>query len=88
MYAAQYDKQGMERRDLALGIGVGGAMTSALVPWNTCGIFMSSVLGISAAQYLPYAYYNIGMLFAAVIYAALRQYKTGKRTPASCSDPT
>ncbi|MEA5142151.1 MAG: Na+/H+ antiporter NhaC [Oscillibacter sp.] len=88
MYAAQYDKQGMERRDLALGIGVGGAMTSALVPWNTCGIFMSSVLGISAAQYFPYAYYNIGMLFAAVIYAALRQYKAGKRTPASCSDET
>jgi len=82
MYAAQYDKQNMERRDLALGIGVGGAMTSALVPWNTCGIFMGSVLGISAAEYLPYAYYNIGMLFAAVVYAAVRQYKARKKAAA------
>ena len=35
MYAASYDRQGMSRKDLALGIGVGGALTSALVPWNT-----------------------------------------------------
>ena len=73
LYAAQYDKQGMSRKDLALGIGVGGALTSALVPWNTCGVFMASVLGVSAFAYLPFTFYNCGMLFAAVIYAAIRQ---------------
>ena len=78
MYADAFDKQGMTRRDLALGIGVGGALTSALVPWNTCGIFMSGVLGVETLRYLPFTFYNLGMLFAAVIYAAIRQ-KTGKK---------
>lgn len=78
MYAAAFDKQGMNRKDLALGIGVGGALTSALVPWNTCGIFMSGVLGVETLRYLPFAFYNYGMLFAAVIYAAIRQKKSKK----------
>ena len=73
MYAAAYDRQGMSRKDLSLGIGVGGALTSALVPWNTCGIFMSGVLGVDTLRYLPFAFYNIGMLLAAIIYAAIRQ---------------
>ena len=73
MYASSFDRQGMSRKDLALGIGVGGALTSALVPWNTCGIFMSGVLGVETLRYLPFAFYNYGMLFAAVIYAAIRQ---------------
>ncbi len=75
MYAAAYDKQGMTRKDLALGIGVGGALTSALVPWNTCGIFMSGVLGVETLHYLPFAFYNYGMLLAAIVYAAIRQKK-------------
>ena len=75
LFAAEYDKQGMSRKDLALGIGVGGALTSALVPWNTCGVFMSSVLGVSAFAYLPFTFYNYGMLLAAVVYAAIRQKK-------------
>lgn len=78
MYAASYDKQGMARKDLALGIGVGGALTSALVPWNTCGIFMSGVLGVETIRYLPFAFYNIGMLFAAVVYAGIRQKRNKK----------
>lgn len=78
MYAAAYDRQGMARKDLALGIGVGGALTSALVPWNTCGIFMSGILGVETLQYLPFAFYNYGMLLAAVVYAAIRQRATKK----------
>ena len=75
LYAAQYDRLGMTRKDLALGIGVGGALTSALVPWNTCGVFMSSVLGVGTFAYFPFTFYNYGMLFAAVVYAAIRQKK-------------
>ncbi len=73
MYAAAFDKAGMERRDLSLAIGVGGALTSALVPWNTCGIYMAGVLGVATAEYLPYTFYNLAMVAAAIVYAALRQ---------------
>jgi len=79
LYAGAYDRQGFSRLDLALGVGVSGALTSALVPWNTCGTFMSGVLGVATAHYLPYAFYNYGMLVAAVVYAAVKQRrkKTG-----------
>ena len=73
MYAAAFDRAGMERRDLSLAIGVGGALTSALVPWNTCGIYMAGVLGVATAEYLPYTFYNLAMVVAAIVYAALRQ---------------
>ena len=73
MYAAAYDEHHIPRKDLALGIGISGALTSALVPWNTCGVFMSGVLGVSTAHYLPFAFYNYAMVIAAVVYAAIHQ---------------
>jgi len=35
-----------------------GTLTSALIPWNTCGAFQSSVLGVPTLEYLPYAFLN------------------------------
>ena len=35
-----------------------GTVTSVLVPWNTCGAYISGVLGVSTASYLPYCYFN------------------------------
>ena len=34
-------------------------MTSVLVPWNTCGAYISGVLGVSTASYLPYCFFNL-----------------------------
>ena len=33
-------------------------MTSVLVPWNTCGAYISGVLGVSTAAYFPYCFFN------------------------------
>ena len=33
-------------------------MTSVLVPWNTCGVYVSSVLGVATLDYLPYCFMN------------------------------
>lgn len=35
-----------------------GTLTSVLVPWNTCGAYNSSVLGVPTLSYLPYAFLN------------------------------
>ena len=78
MYAAAYDEQGFRRKDLAMAIGVGGALTSALVPWNTCGIFMSGILGVATWRYAPLAFYNYGMVLAVILYAALRGRKKAR----------
>ncbi len=31
----------------------------SLIPWNTCGSFMASSLGVPTLSYLPYAFLNI-----------------------------
>ena len=35
-----------------------GTVTSVLVPWNTCGAYISGVLGVSTASYFPYCFFN------------------------------
>ena len=34
-------------------------MTSVLVPWNTCGAYISGVLGVSTAAYFPFCFFNL-----------------------------
>jgi NhaC family Na+:H+ antiporter len=29
------------------------------VPWNTCGAYISGVLGVPTASYLPYCFFNL-----------------------------
>ena len=36
-----------------------GTVTSVLVPWNTCGAYISGVLGVSTAAYLPFCFFNL-----------------------------
>ena len=64
------------RRELTVSLGAGGAATSALVPWNTCGMFMLSVLGVSAFAYARYAFFNLLMPFCAILAAFLFKRKT------------
>ncbi len=35
-----------------------GTVTSALIPWNTCGVFISDTLNVGVAQYGPWALFN------------------------------
>jgi NhaC family Na+:H+ antiporter len=35
-----------------------GTVTSPLVPWNSCGAYMTGVLGTSTLQYAPWAFFN------------------------------
>lgn len=59
MYADEYDKRGFDRLNLSRTLLCGGAVTSPLIPWNTCGIYCMSILGVSALQYLPFAYFDL-----------------------------
>lgn len=43
-------------------------VTSALVPWNTCGAFMAASLGVATLEYLPYAFFNLAMPLISVLY--------------------
>jgi Na+:H+ antiporter, NhaC family len=43
-------------------------VTSVLVPWNTCGAYMSGVLGVSTASYFPYCFFNLLSPILDVVY--------------------
>lgn len=68
MYKKVYDERGLEPRLLSRTLEDAGTLTSPLVPWNTCGAFMKSALGISAFQYAPFAFLNLINPIIAIIY--------------------
>jgi NhaC family Na+:H+ antiporter len=51
-------KKGLAPRMLSRTLEDAGTLTSSLVPWNTCGAYQSSVLGIHPFAYAPYAFLN------------------------------
>lgn len=58
MYRDIYDKMGMERRLLSRTTEDSTTVTSVLIPWNTCGMTQSAVLGVATLDYLPYCIFN------------------------------
>jgi NhaC family Na+:H+ antiporter len=61
MYKRAYEDRRLKSKNLARTIEDGGTMTSALVPWNTCGATMSRFLGVptwGAGGYGPFAFLN------------------------------
>jgi len=59
MFAKAYDEKGLERRLLSRTAEDSATVTSVLVPWNTCGMAQSSVLGVSTFAYAPYCFFNL-----------------------------
>lgn len=59
MYKEVYDERGLEPRLLSRTLEDAGTLTSALIPWNTCGAFMATALGVSPLAYAPYAFLNL-----------------------------
>ena len=77
MFRAEFRKRGLDPRVLSRSLEGGGTITSPLVPWNTCGVFMFSVLQVSPLAYAPFAFFLllvpiIGILYAAFDFRILR----------------
>lgn len=59
MYKKIYEERGLHPKNLSRILEDAGTLTSPLVPWNSCGLFMSGTLGVATLAYLPYAYLNL-----------------------------
>jgi NhaC family Na+:H+ antiporter len=70
MYAKAYTDKGLAPENLSRTLEDSGTVTSALVPWNTCGAYHSGVLGVSVADYFVYAIFNWMSPFMTLIFAA------------------
>ena len=71
MFRDTYKEKGYEPRLLSRSCEDGGTVTSVLVPWNTCGLTQSTVLGVSTLTYLPYCFFNILSPIVSITVAAL-----------------
>jgi NhaC family Na+:H+ antiporter len=59
MYKKVFDERGLAPKNLSRILEDSGTLTSPLIPWNTCGVFMSTTLGVATFAYLPYAFLNL-----------------------------
>jgi NhaC family Na+:H+ antiporter len=68
MFVKSYEERDLSTINLSRTLEDAGTLTSALVPWNTCGAYMSATLGVSTFLYAPFAFFNIICPIIAVIY--------------------
>ncbi len=59
MFTGEFERRGLEPQVLSRAVEDSGTVTSVLVPWNTCGAYISGVLGVSTASYFPYCFFNL-----------------------------
>ena len=59
MFRRAYQKWGLQPKNLSRALEDGATATSPLIPWNSCGAYESSVLGVSTLTYMPYCFFNI-----------------------------
>ncbi|MCC5815954.1 MAG: Na+/H+ antiporter NhaC [Leptospira sp.] len=53
-----FERMKVDERYLARALEDAGTITSVLIPWNSCGAFMSSTLGINTIKYSPFCFFH------------------------------
>ncbi|MCK7458602.1 Na+/H+ antiporter NhaC [Idiomarina aminovorans] len=69
MFKEEYERRNLDPRVLSRTLEDSGTITSALIPWNTCGAYMFSVLAVSPLEYGIYAFFNYLTPLIAIILA-------------------
>ena len=81
LFGHLYDNRGLERRLLSRSVEDSATVTSVLIPWNSCGMTQSTVLGVATLTYLPYCIFNLVSPIMSIIVAATG-YKIFKKEEA------
>ena len=68
MYREDYERKGLHAKNLSRTLEDAGTLSSPLIYWNSCGMYMKETLMVSPLAYLPYCFLN---LFTPLIAIAL-----------------
>jgi len=68
MYKEEYQRRGLDSLVLSRTLEDSGTITSPLIPWNTCGAYMYSVLLVNPLDYIFYCFFNLINPVLAVTY--------------------
>lgn len=71
MFRQAYTDKNLHPKTLSNALESSGTVLSALIPWNTCGVFMATALGVSTFEYAPYAIFNYMMPVMVILLAFL-----------------
>jgi NhaC family Na+:H+ antiporter len=79
MFKETYEKRGYESRLLSRSMEDSITVTSVLIPWNSCGMTQSTVLGVATWVYFPYCVFNyvsplMSILIASIGYKIFRKH--------------
>lgn len=70
MFKDAYEEKKLSPVNLSRTLEDTGTVTSALIPWNTCGAYHYGVLGVSVSDYFVYAIFNWLSPVTTLLYAA------------------
>lgn len=71
MFKEVFRRQGYEARLLSRTTEDAATVTSVLIPWNTCGMTQSTVLGVPTLTYLPFCFFNLLSPLMSIIVATI-----------------
>ena len=66
LFGPAYRDRGVSALSLSRTLEDSATLTSPLVPWNTCGAYMSATLGVATLEYAPYAVFNVACPLIAI----------------------
>lgn len=71
LYRNLYRRRGLDPRLLSRSIEDSTSVTSVLIPWNSCGLTQSAVLGVATLTYLPCCIFNIASPLITILVASI-----------------
>ncbi len=69
MYQQEFRKRNLHPLNVSRNLEDSATVTSALVPWNTCGAFMAATLGVATHAYFLFAFFNLINPVIAIVYS-------------------
>ena len=82
MFAEEYKERDLHPKVLSRTLEDSGTVTSALIPWNTCGAYHAGVLGIATGEYFIYCFFNLISPLMTIIFGFIG-FKIAKRSETS-----
>ncbi|WP_208732162.1 Na+/H+ antiporter NhaC family protein [Leptospira perdikensis] len=70
------EEKGIPEKDISRSLEDSGTITSPLIPWNSCGAFMSTSLGVSVIAFLPFVFFNLFHIILSVSLIFIAKNKT------------
>jgi NhaC family Na+:H+ antiporter len=74
IFKALYQKSGLPAMLLSRTVEDSTSVTSVLIPWNSCGLTQSAVLGVPTLTYLPYCIFNIASPIVSILFSLVVVY--------------